>query len=1176
MKISGIDFPKSLLNAQRNNQLVVFCGAGVSIPQPAGLPTFRQLAKAVALGSGETLGKDEPEDRFLGRLAHKGQQVHLQAAEVIRKNAPKPSCLHHDLTALYRNPDSLRIVTTNFDTLFEEAVKERFGTEQKVFRAPALPLGRDFNGIVHVHGSIDSPNDMILTDADFGRAYLSEGWARIFLLDLFRTFTVLFVGYAHNDMVMNYLARALPVDQTRPRFVLTDEADGSRWGILGIKPVFFVKPDKYDYTGLYEGVAGLSEYATRGILDWQSAITRIATAPPSLDQEEMDLVEDGLSDPVHTRFFVEAASNIEWVRWLDENGHLESLFGTGSRPILEEPARILGRWLADTFAKDHSDELFRLIARHGMNLHQEFWVTLGHVVGSQKNTLWEAETLSRWVSLLLTTAPPQPDSYFLLWLGERCMEADLTDRLLDVFREMSAVKTSVKQRLTISQDDPGPSTTAEVVQIHKHYTLDELWEKGLKPNLNEVAEPLLDQLVDSFTSRHRTLCAWQTAERDWDPDSYGRSAIEPHEQDAYPQSMDVLIDAARDSLEHLLTTQPQIAAAWCDQLIRSDVPILRRLAVHALTLRGDLTPNAKIDWVMDKISIHDRPVHHELFRVMRAIYPDATPEQRQAIIDEVSKFDLPECDGEDTAEVIAYQHFTWFTWLRDSDPNCGLVQKRVEDILEQYPNFKPRTWADLNHYSSSGSVEHRSPWNVDQLLSKPAKEWAEKLVTLPDPAWFTEGPGDRVGLAQEVEKATTQDFEWGIELADTLAQSKSWDNDLWRPLMKAWARQEGTDQQGEVLKRLLQSELHRSHARTVAETLEALVKDQKIDYASGLLSQANQVATTLWDNLEGKEPETRIRDWYSTAINHSAGILTQFWLLSISSWYNQQDPRPPKISEEYSGFLQKIVGDKSAAGRVGRSVIARELAFVLAVDQEWAVEYLVPLFESDSEDDRQAVWEGFLYGRISPLMAETLENTFFRAMSEIEELFEPETSPRESFVRALTTLVAYFVDEPLDLWIPTFFGKARVEDRCKFTWNICNILRHLEDDRQRDLWDRWLHKYWENRLQGTPTPLDPPEAGEMLCWLPCLHSLFPEAVNLAIQMPAVELELGSIMHSLSSAETWEHYPEATAKLLIYLADKNLPAWQWYGARELIENLIKGHLPEHLEEKLKEVSAKLGL
>ena len=41
---------------------------------------------------------------------------------------------------------------------------------------------------------------MVLTDADFGRAYLTEGWARRFLVELFRSFTVLFVGYSHNDI----------------------------------------------------------------------------------------------------------------------------------------------------------------------------------------------------------------------------------------------------------------------------------------------------------------------------------------------------------------------------------------------------------------------------------------------------------------------------------------------------------------------------------------------------------------------------------------------------------------------------------------------------------------------------------------------------------------------------------------------------------------------------------------------------------------------------------------------------------------------------------------------------------------------------------------------------------------------------------------------------------------
>ena len=479
MKISGIDFPKPLLNTLNTNQLVVFAGAGVSIPQPAGLPTFRQLASAIAQGSGETLEKSEPEDRFLGRLDDRKLKVNLRAAEVLGENAPKPSCLHHDLTTLYRGLDSLRIVTTNFDTLFEEAAKERFDALPETFRAPALPLGRDFKGIVHVHGSIESPKDMILTDADFGRAYLTEGWAKTFLLDLFRTFTVLFVGYGHNDTVMNYLTRALPMDQTPSRFAFAEETERDKWNNLGIIPVIFPKTEKHDYSGLYKGISGLSEYATKGILDWQNQITQIATNPPSLDQEAMDIVDNGLSDPAHTRFFAEAASHIEWIQWLDENGNLDKLFGANPTQMLDEPTWRLGRWLADTFAKDHSDELFRLIAKHGMNVHPGFWESLGREVTSQKDPPWETETLARWVSLLLTTAPPQPNSYILLWLGERCIETNLTNSLLDIFRQMSAVKTSVRERITFSQNDPGPTTTAEIVQVHKHHELNELWEKGL-------------------------------------------------------------------------------------------------------------------------------------------------------------------------------------------------------------------------------------------------------------------------------------------------------------------------------------------------------------------------------------------------------------------------------------------------------------------------------------------------------------------------------------------------------------------------------------------------------------------------------------------------------------------------------------------------------------------------
>ena len=261
-----------------------------------------------------------------------------------------------------------------------------------------------------------------------GRAYLTEGWARGFLLNLFRTFPVLFVGYGHNDTVMNYLSRALPTDQTRSRFILAGEAETNRWNTLRVEPVIFPQTSKQDYSGLYEGVSGLAKYATRGTLDWRTTITEIAKNPPSLNQEDMDAVGDGLSDPARTRFFTEAASHVAWVRWLDDNSHLDNLFRAGPPPPMEGPTSILGWWLARTFSKDQSDELFRIISKHGMDIHPGFWEALTWAVGSPEHTPYQAGTLSRWVSMLLETAPSQTDTHLLLQLGERCTESRPTGK----------------------------------------------------------------------------------------------------------------------------------------------------------------------------------------------------------------------------------------------------------------------------------------------------------------------------------------------------------------------------------------------------------------------------------------------------------------------------------------------------------------------------------------------------------------------------------------------------------------------------------------------------------------------------------------------------------------------------------------------------------------------------
>ena len=118
-------------------------------------------------------------------------------------------------------------------------------------------------------------------------------------------------------------------------------------------------------------------------------------------------------------------------------------------------------------------------------------------------------------------------------------------------------------------------------------------------------------------------------------DYISRSAIEPHAQDISVEDIDILINVARDSLEWLASNQATSAALWCDLIINSDIPLLRRLAVHTLSVRSDLTADAKIDWLLTHIGLHDLEAHHETFQAVKQTYPQASPAQREKLIEAV-------------------------------------------------------------------------------------------------------------------------------------------------------------------------------------------------------------------------------------------------------------------------------------------------------------------------------------------------------------------------------------------------------------------------------------------------------------------------------------------------------------------------------------------------------------
>ena len=152
--------------------------------KPVCLPKFKSLTELIAKGTGKSQRNGETFEQFLGRLHDQGVKVHVRAKRKLAPEGLEPTDLHQDLLRLYPKAGPIRLVTTNFDLLFEQAADILFAAPPEVFRAPALPLGNEFEGIVHVHGSVSDCQQMVLTDKDFGQAYLTEGWARRFLVEL--------------------------------------------------------------------------------------------------------------------------------------------------------------------------------------------------------------------------------------------------------------------------------------------------------------------------------------------------------------------------------------------------------------------------------------------------------------------------------------------------------------------------------------------------------------------------------------------------------------------------------------------------------------------------------------------------------------------------------------------------------------------------------------------------------------------------------------------------------------------------------------------------------------------------------------------------------------------------------------------------------------------------------
>ncbi|MDO5118498.1 MAG: SIR2 family protein [Coriobacteriales bacterium] len=355
MKIQGIEIPDVITKAIEEDNLVIFAGAGVSMQPPDPLPDFTQLIEGLA----KTVSPDgmvaqryesERYESYLGRIGD-AHTMKIKCAEVMGSGAP--SVLHTNIVKLFEGGIP-RIVTTNYDLRFEQAAAN-LGLNLRTFSSPALPLGNDFTGIVHLHGDICHPDEMILVDSDFGSAYVSDGWVARFLVKMFARFTVLLVGYSLRDMPMQYLARSISTELEDRVFVLENESRFfTRWRSRGITAIPFER---------YEQLPDLfGEWRLRVLRTPQErahAVARIAATSERLTDYDVETLRKALEDPdpvqrhAYAKAYVQAARGFESLETLVRLGYGTFLFEDGDAPRDE----VLRHWVVEAFVSTSYREL---------------------------------------------------------------------------------------------------------------------------------------------------------------------------------------------------------------------------------------------------------------------------------------------------------------------------------------------------------------------------------------------------------------------------------------------------------------------------------------------------------------------------------------------------------------------------------------------------------------------------------------------------------------------------------------------------------------------------------------------------------------------------------------------------------------------------------------------------
>lgn len=1169
----GPDIPNALIVAQERGEILFVCGAGVS--RTEGLPLFSELVEKVYGRLGESWVHHPAEKAGMekgGELFGQYDRVlrclerRLAASELPRNRnmkerirtavrdvlaAPDDTDLSNHLALLSLSRDNQgvsRLVTTNFDTLFERAWLRKYGGLLASHAGMALPrpMTIGFSGVFHLHGRLadavvqTAETDLVLTSAEFGDAYLRSGWASRYVYDLARTHTLVLVGYQADDPPMRYLLEALEADRElypdlRKVYAFGECAADDReinealWRAKGVEPILY-RVEGRGHSPLYETLREWKDYQDDPTAWRRERLRKLLEQHPRPSSEEaiaqcISLLDRGDASQLLGELSPEAA----WLPILAERGAVRS-------PLPDV-------WIAGRIS---DPEMIRACAGLLPFDEQTRW-RVKLALEESDDELTEIRTQA-WRLLLgqsLQDAGSRFDSGWYDW--KRLIKGGETG-----FQARDLIASILIPRIKIGnplwwpdEDDASPESLFKLLNVEM--------EPADHPSPSEILEAWPDTLKDSialFRTLDRALnnALEQASDLgktgDWDAPSRDVPSVAKHAQNRHRGGFQpitrVLADLWERIVKHDVAASRRLVSHWME----SPFVLLRRLFLFVITDES-WPANEAAQFALglsdDEFWGGDSQV--ELMRLIATRWSQFDTDTRASLEARlragVAAALYTEEDVADTERWSSIVDDSIYRRIHRIVASGGTVSEETHALLAQISARHPRWTAgpgDQDDFSI-WQTERFGPDGHPELLAGVEDErLVQEALRLQHEQHFDERDLWRVFCRADPERALR-----GLKHESDQGR---WDSGAWRHLLWAAAEKEDVAFQRELAGLILAmpervvSEILHASTSWMSRQREALMEVPERGEAPFL---------PLWDYLadqaytfrEGEETHVDYgSEVINQALNRPGGDLASALLDAVASTKPENDS---ELSDSFGPRLTRLVTAESQAGFLGRVIITRDLAFLDAIAPDWTKVNLLPRFNLNHPESG-ALWRAYARGRIGRAR---LFNALKPAMLQVfEEKRIPEDYLEGIFSKLLTVAIWHRNDEGREYVLSSAEVKRALATapsrvRQSVAWQLW---RMMGDENVKD-----KPGYWEKLVKPVLLdvwPLDASARGEqeserlVLMALEC-GAAFPDAVETILDL-VVPYQLYGLFHGLRlerhHQSLFEAYPRAFLKLTNALVD----------------------------------------